>query len=99
MNPRAGTSGQRGPVDRAGARPLAWWKRTGRAALIGERTAGANHFGTWQSLGDGLSAFIAFGRTLDPVTGADWEATGVAPDVDVPAVQALDEAVRRATAR
>jgi Peptidase family S41/N-terminal domain of Peptidase_S41 in eukaryotic IRBP len=73
------------------------FKLTGRAVLIGERTGGGNHFGGWESLGDGLSAFIPIGRTLDPVTGADWEGVGVAPDVAVPAVQALDEAVRRAT--
>jgi len=72
-------------------------KRTGRAVLIGERTGGGNHFGGWESLGDGLAAFIPIGRTLDPVTGADWEGAGVAPDVAVPAAQALDEAVRRAT--
>lgn len=75
------------------------FKLTGRAVLIGERTGGGNHFGGWESLGDGLSAFIPIGRTLDPVTGADWEGVGVAPDVAVPAVHALDEAVRRATQR
>jgi len=75
------------------------FKLTGRAVLIGERTGGGNHFGGWESLGDGLSAFIPIGRTLDPVTGADWEGVGVAPDVAVPADHALDEAVRRATQR
>jgi hypothetical protein len=75
------------------------FKRTGRAVLIGERTGGGNHFGGWESLGDGLAVFLPIGRTLDPVTGADWEGVGVAPDVAVPAVQALDEAVRRATHR
>jgi hypothetical protein len=73
------------------------FKRTGRAVLIGERTGGGNHFGAWESLGEGLSAFIPIGRTLDPVTGADWEGVGVVPDVAVPADHALDEAVRRAT--
>jgi hypothetical protein len=74
-------------------------KRTGRAVLIGERTGGGNHFGRWELLGDGLAAFIPIGRTLDPVTGADWEGVGVTPDVAVPASRALDEAVRRATHR
>jgi C-terminal processing protease CtpA/Prc len=73
------------------------FKRTGRAVLIGERTGGGNHFGGWESLGDGLAAFIPIGRTLDPITGADWEGVGVAPDIAVPAARALDEAVRRAT--
>jgi hypothetical protein len=75
------------------------FKRTGRAVLIGEPTGGGNHFGAWESLGDGLAAFVPVGRTIDPVTGADWEGVGVAPDVAVPAAQALDEAVRRATHR
>jgi len=75
------------------------FKLTGRAVLIGERTGGGNHFGGWEPLGDGLAAFIPVGRTLDPATGADWEGVGVAPDVAVPASQALDEALRRATHR
>jgi C-terminal processing protease CtpA/Prc len=75
------------------------FKRTGRAVLVGERTGGGNHFGGWESLGDGLAAFIPIGRTCDPVTGADWEGVGVAPDVAVPAVRALDEALRRAAHR
>jgi hypothetical protein len=70
------------------------FKLTGRAVLIGERTGGGNHFGGWESLGDGISAFIPIGRTLDPATGADWEGVGVAPDVAVPANHALDEALR-----
>jgi hypothetical protein len=75
------------------------FKRTGRAVLIGEPTGGGNHFGGWESLGDDLAAFIPIGRTIDPVTGADWEGVGVAPDVAVPAAHALDEAVRRAAHR
>ena len=71
-------------------------KRTGRATLIGETTRGAGHYGNIEDLGSGYSAFIPFGRTFDPETGQGWEGKGVAPDVEVPAEQALDEALRRA---
>jgi C-terminal processing protease CtpA/Prc len=74
------------------------FKHTGRAVLIGEPTAGANHFGGYEPIGQGLSFFLPVGRTLDPATGADWEGVGIAPDIAVPADQALDEALKRATA-
>ena len=71
-------------------------KRTGRATLVGEATSGANHFGFPQPLAGGFKIFMPVGRTFDPDTGKDWELTGVAPDVAVPAEAALDEALRRA---
>jgi hypothetical protein len=69
-------------------------KRTHRATLIGEPTAGANHFGRMVDFG-GYSAFVPIGRTFDPDNNWDWEGVGVPPDVSVPADQALDEALRR----
>lgn len=71
-------------------------KRTHRAVLIGEHTAGADHFGGVDPLGAGLEAFIPVGRTFDPDTGQDWEGTGVLPDISVPAEQALDVALKMA---
>lgn len=68
-------------------------QRTHRGTLIGERTAGANHFGGFEPIGAGLVAFIPVGRTYDPDTGKDWEGTGIVPDVEVPAGQALDKAL------
>ncbi|HET7844953.1 MAG TPA: S41 family peptidase [Xanthomonadales bacterium] len=68
-------------------------KRTHRATLIGERTAGANHFGGIEPIGAGLAAFIPVGRTYDPDTGADWEGTGVVPDIEVPVDAALERAL------
>ena len=70
-------------------------KSTGRATLIGEATGGGNHFGGTEPVGEGLELFVPIGRTTDPATGRDWEGVGVAPDVAVPADQALDEALRR----
>jgi C-terminal processing protease CtpA/Prc len=71
-------------------------KRTGRATLIGETTRGAGHYGGGADLGGGFSAFIPVGRTFDPDTGQGWEGVGVKPHVEVPAEQALEEALRRA---
>jgi hypothetical protein len=71
-------------------------KRTGRATLIGETTAGAGHYGGPVELGHGYSAFIPVGRSFDPDNNRGWEGTGVSPHVQVPAEQALDEALRRA---
>lgn len=72
------------------------FKRTRRATLIGEITAGANHFGGFERIGGGLAVFLPVGRTIDPDTGKDWEADGIAPDVAVAPALALEEALRRA---
>ena len=72
------------------------FKSTGRATLIGEATAGANHFGGTESLGDHFTAFIPVGRTYDIKTGKDWEGNGVAPDVEVDPKQALVVALEKA---
>ncbi|MFP2903888.1 S41 family peptidase [Pyxidicoccus sp. 3LFB2] len=70
-------------------------KRTGRATLVGESTAGANHFACPQRLGDALAVVLPVGRTVDPDTGKDWEGVGIAPDIQVPADKALDEVLQR----
>jgi len=75
------------------------FKRTHRALLIGETTGGGGHFGMEVPEGEHFAAFIPFGRTYDPVTGWDWEGTGVSPDVRVSSDHALDEALRRATGK
>jgi hypothetical protein len=71
------------------------FKHTGRATLIGETTAGANHFGGFEPIGGGLAVFLPVGRTIDPATGEDWEGTGIIPDVAVPPMLALQEALKR----
>lgn len=71
-------------------------KRTRRATLIGETTAGANHFGGMVPMGSGYVGYIPVGRTFDPDTGEDWEGVGVTPHIAVPADQALDEALKLA---
>ena len=71
-------------------------KRTGRATLVGETTRGAGHYGGMAELPGGYGVFVPVGRTFDPETGKGWEGTGVAPDVQVPAADALNKALELA---
>jgi hypothetical protein len=71
-------------------------KSSGRATLIGEPTAGANHFGGPAPLNDHFQVWMPVGRTYDPKTGKDWEGDGVAPDIAVDPKQALVVALEKA---
>ena len=71
-------------------------KSSGRATLIGEATAGANHFGGMTEVGKNFAAFVPVGRTFDIKTGKDWEGGGVAPDIAVDPTQALVVALEKA---
>jgi len=71
-------------------------KSTGRATLIGETTAGANHFGGGQPLNAHFAVWLPVGRTYDIKTGKDWEGSGIAPDIAVDPTQALVFALEEA---
>jgi len=71
-------------------------KSTGRGTLIGEATAGANHFGGPAELNDHFNVWMPVGRTYDVKTGKDWEGAGVAPDIAVDPTQALVVALEKA---
>lgn len=64
-----------------------------RGTIVGEVTGGGAHpvaghvFPTL-----GVGARIPFGRAVNPVTGTNWEGTGVEPDIQVPAEDALSTA-------
>jgi C-terminal processing protease CtpA/Prc len=73
------------------------FKLTHRATLVGERTRGMDHFGQFVPIGQDLECFLPMGRTFDPTTGADWEGTGVAPDVAVAPDDALSVALKLAS--
>jgi hypothetical protein len=72
------------------------FKTTGRGTLIGEATAGANHFGGPMALNDNFSVWMPVGRTYDIKTGKDWEGDGIAPDIAVDPTQALVVALEKA---
>lgn len=71
-------------------------KSTGRATLIGEATAGANHFGGPAELNSHFAVWMPIGRTYDVRTGKDWEGAGVAPDIEADPKQALVIALEKA---
>ena len=63
-----------------------------RAVVVGETTTGAaNRIGKYQINGH-FSVLIPIGHTTSAVTGTNWEGTGVIPDYDVPAEEALKAA-------
>ena len=64
-----------------------------RATIVGSRTGGGAHPGAVRTLNDRFAIFVPTGRAVNPVTGTNWEGTGVAPDVDVPAEEALERAL------
>lgn len=68
-------------------------QRQKRAIIVGTKTSGGAHKQFGEPVSHHLIAFVAIGRSVDPVTKANWERTGVQPDVNVPAAQALDAAL------
>jgi hypothetical protein len=71
-------------------------KSTGRATLIGEATAGANHFGGPADLNEHFHVWMPVGRTYDINTGKDWEGSGIVPDIEADPKQALVLALEKA---
>lgn len=67
-----------------------------KAVVVGEVTGGGAHPWSGYPVGERFFTHIPTSRTEDPVTGTDWEAVGVKPDIEVPASQALTTAHRKA---
>jgi retinol-binding protein 3 len=63
-----------------------------RATIVGEITGGGAHPGEMRKLHDHFEMFLPTGRAINPITKTNWEGTGVAPDVKVPAEAALTTA-------
>jgi len=67
-----------------------------RATLIGEKTDGGAHPGASYRLHSHFEVFIPVGRAINPVSEANWEGSGVTPDVLVPQEQAFKVAYNMA---
>lgn len=64
-----------------------------RATIIGENTGGGAHPVNGFAIGDRYEARIPVGRAINPISKTNWEGTGIQPDIEVPAPEALDLAV------
>jgi C-terminal processing protease CtpA/Prc len=68
-------------------------KNLERATIIGETTGGGAHpvdgFGFFNLK---TSMSVPIGRAVNPITGTNWEGTGIAPHIDVPQEDALERA-------
>jgi hypothetical protein len=64
----------------------------GRAELIGETTGGGAHPTGMRPLSATMAISVPFARSVNPITGTNWEGTGVVPDVSVAAGEAYDVA-------
>lgn len=65
----------------------------GRATVVGERTGGGAHPVEVFELTDVLELTVPVARSVNAVTGTNWEQVGVVPDVEWPADAALDRAL------
>jgi hypothetical protein len=64
----------------------------GRAELVGETTGGGAHPTRGFPVSRAVGIGIPFARSVNPVTGTNWQGTGVIPDIAVPEAQAYDVA-------
>ncbi|MGW4210210.1 S41 family peptidase [Lentzea sp. NPDC004789] len=67
-----------------------------RATLIGETTRGGAHPGDRYRVGPHLKSSIPNGRSINPISGTNWEAVGVVPHLAVPEEEAFDVAYEKA---
>jgi Peptidase family S41/N-terminal domain of Peptidase_S41 in eukaryotic IRBP len=62
----------------------------GRAEVIGETTGGGAHPMRGFPISPAVHIAVPFARSINPVTGTNWEGTGVVPDIAVPADEARE---------
>jgi hypothetical protein len=71
-------------------------KNLKRATIVGETTGGGAHPVQFRQLAGRLGMTVPFMRARNPVSGTNWEGTGVEPDVKCAAAEALDRATELA---
>ncbi|WP_051969396.1 S41 family peptidase [Kitasatospora azatica] len=67
-------------------------QQQGRALVYGERTGGGANPRQGFTLHPHLEATIPVARSINPVSGTNWEGVGITPDVETDPAQALDVA-------
>jgi C-terminal processing protease CtpA/Prc len=68
----------------------------GRATIIGEKTDGGANPGVSYRLHPHIEVFMPIGRTIDPLSGGNWEGSGVTPDILTSPEDSLNTAYRLA---
>ncbi|MFE9933092.1 S41 family peptidase [Streptomyces sp. NPDC005533] len=71
----------------------------GRAVVVGATTRGGAHPTARHAVAEHVLVTVPAARSVNTVTGTNWEGVGVVPDVRVPADQALDTALKAALRR
>jgi hypothetical protein len=64
-----------------------------RVTVVGERSGGGAHPFNYRRVHPHFVLSLAEGRSINPITGGNWQGSGVAPDVEVPADRALETAL------
>jgi retinol-binding protein 3 len=67
-------------------------KNLKRATIIGETTGGGAHPTDTMIVHEDYLLHVPVARAINPISKTNWEGTGVAPDVAVPAAEAFDRA-------
>lgn len=69
-----------------------------RAIIVGEVTGGGAHPFEYRRVHPHFAVDLPEGRSINAITGSNWQDVGVRPDVPVPAERALDKALELARA-
>ena len=71
-------------------------KNLKRATIVGETTGGGAHPGGARIVNDSFLVWVPSGRAINPITGTNWEGTGIEPHIKVNQMKALDTAHQKA---
>ena len=64
--------------------------------MIGEATGGGAHPTRVLPISASLNIAVPFARSVNPVTGTNWQGTGLVPDIAAGEAEALDVAYAKA---
>lgn len=68
-------------------------KNMERATIVGETTGGGAHPGGALPANALFVVWVPQGRAINPITGTNWEGTGISPHIAVPQEKALETAL------
>jgi hypothetical protein len=66
-------------------------KNLKRATIIGETTSGSAHNVEYKVIQDCFVMHLPTGKPINPISGTNWERTGIEPDIKVKAENALEK--------